>query len=77
MCKKIISFNNLKDRYKIISLIDNEVTEFRVDKYDGEKYLASKKSLFPIFQFDADDFYFYDGTMEIGEVDKDYFSDRL
>ena len=43
-----------------------------IDK-DGEKYLASKKSLFPYFQFDADDFYIYDGEKEVGEVDKEYF----
>ena len=70
--KKIKSFDELKHGDKIISSIDNEVTEFYIDK-DGEKYLASKKSLFPYFQFDAEDFYIYDGTKEIGEVDKEYF----
>ena len=70
--EKIITFDNLKHGDKIISPIDNEVTEFYIDKY-GEKYLASKKSLFPYFQFDADDFYFYDGEKEVGEVDKEYF----
>ena len=70
--QKIKSFEKLKHGYKIISPIDNEVTEFYVDK-DGEKYLAGKKSLFPYFQFDAEDFYIYDGEKEVGEVDKEYF----
>ena len=70
--QKIKSFDELKHGDKIISPIDNEVTEFYIDK-DGEKYLASKKSLFPYFQFDAEDFYIYDGMKEIGEVDKEYF----
>lgn len=71
--QKIKSFEELKHGDKIISPIDNEVTEFYIDK-DGEKYLASKNSLFPYFQFDAEDFYIYDGNMEVGEVDKDFFA---
>lgn len=70
--KKIESFDNLKHGDKIISPIDNEVTEFYIDK-DGEKYLTGKKSLFSIFQFNADDFYFYDGHKENGEIDNEYF----
>ena len=70
--KKIVSFENLKHGDRIISPIDNEVTEFYIDK-DGEKYLAGKTSLFPYFQFEADDFYYYDGTKEVGEVDKEFF----
>lgn len=70
--KLIESFNNLKNGDLIISPIDNEITQFYIDK-DGNKYLASKKSLFDLLQFDEKDFYFYDGDKQIGEVDKDYF----
>ena len=70
--RQLKSFEELKHGDKIISPIDNEVTEFYIGK-DEEKYLASKGSLFPYFQFDAEDFYIYDGTMEVGEVDKEYF----
>lgn len=70
--QKIKSFDNLKHGDIIISPIDNEVTEFYINN-DGEKYLASKKCLFPYFQFNAEDFYIYDGTKEVGEVDKEYF----
>ena len=70
--RKIETFDNLSNGNKIISPIDNEVTEFYIDK-QGNKYLTGKKSLFPIFQFNADDFYFYDGDKENGEVDEEYF----
>ena len=70
--KSIESFNNLKHGDLIISPIDNEVTQFYIDK-DGNKYLASENSLFDLFQFDEKDFYFYDGNKQIGEVDKEYF----
>ena len=70
--KKIETFDNLKHGDKIISPIDNEVTEFYVSK-SGDKYLAGKTSLFDIYQFDPDDFYFYNGKKEVGEVDKEYF----
>ena len=70
--RKIETFDNLTHGDKIISPIDNEVTEFWVDK-QGNKYLTGKKSLFPIFQFNVDDFYFYDGDKENGEVDEEYF----
>lgn len=70
--KKIGTFNNLKHGDKIISPIDNEVTKFYVSK-DGEKYLEGKTSLFTIYQFNANDFYFYDGDKENGEIDKEYF----
>ena len=66
------SFDELKHGDKIISPIDCEVTGFFVDK-DGEKYLASEKSLFAIYQFDANDFYRYTGQKEVGEVDKEFF----
>ena len=70
--KPIESFNNLKHGDLIISPIDNEVTQFYIDK-DGNGYLSSKKSLFDLFQFDAKDFFFYDGNKKIGEIDKEYF----
>lgn len=70
--KSIESFNNLKHGDLIISPIDNEITQLYIDK-DGNKYLANKKSLFDLFQFDEKDFYFYDGNKQIGEVDKEYF----
>ena len=70
--KKIGTFDNLKHGDKIISPIDNEVTEFYVSK-SGDKYLAGKTSLFDLYQFNADDFYFYNGDKENGEVDKEYF----
>ncbi len=71
--QKIKSFEELKHGVKIISPIDNVVTVFCIDK-DGEKYLAGLNGLFPCFQFDANDFFIYDGNKENGEVDKEYFS---
>lgn len=71
--RKIETFDNLKHGDKIISPIDNEVTEFYVSKY-GDKYLSGKTSLFDLYQFSAEDFYFYDGDKEIGEVDEEYFT---
>ena len=70
--QNIKSFDNLKHGDKIISPIDNEVTEFFIDK-DGERYLASKKSLFSCSQFKAKDFYIYEGKKEVGKVDSEYF----
>lgn len=58
--QKIGTFNSLKNGDLIISPIDNEVTQYYIDK-DGNKYLSGKNSLFDIFQFDAEDFYFYNG----------------
>ena len=72
MRTKIESFEKLKHGDKIISPIDNEVTEFYIDE-NGEKYLASKNSIYPYHQFEAEDFYIYDGTKEIGDIDKEYF----
>ena len=69
--KKIESFNNLKHGDKIISPIDNEVTEFYI--MDKEMFLKGKSCLFEIWQFDPDDFYFYNGIKECGEIDKEYF----
>lgn len=68
---RLSSFDELNNGDKIISPIDNEVTEFYVDK-DGEKYLASKKCLYAIYQFNAKDFYIYTGDKEVGEIDKDF-----
>lgn len=73
MRKNIKNFNILKHGDKIISPIDNEVTEFYVNK-NGERYLASKTSLFDVYQFNPDDFYFYDGNKEVGEVDNEFFN---
>lgn len=70
--QKIGTFDNLKTGDLIISPIDNEVTQFYIDK-DGLKYLSGKTSLFAIFQFDANDFYYYDGKKKCGEVDNCYF----
>ena len=70
---RLKTFDGLKHGDKIISPIDNEVTEFYVHT-DGEKYLALKTSLFPIFQFLAEDFYIYDGEKEVGEIDKEFFN---
>ena len=70
--QKIGTFNNLKNGDLIISHIDNEVTQYYIDK-DGIKYLSSKNSLFGIFQFDAEDFYFYNGEKKCGEIDNHYF----
>ena len=74
--KPIESFNNLKHGDLIISPIDNEVTQFFVAK-DGSKFLTGKKSLFDLYQFNAEDFYFYDGNEQIGEVDKEYFKWKI
>lgn len=68
---RLSTFNNLKHGDKIISPLDNEVTEFYL--HEGGEYLASKTGLFPISQFKANDFYTYDGKKEVGEVDNDYF----
>lgn len=70
--QKIGTFNSLKNGDLIISPIDNEVTQYYIDK-DGKKYLSSKNSLFGIFQFDAKDFYFYTGKKKCGEIDNHYF----
>lgn len=72
MERKKVKFEELKHGQKIISPIDNEVTEFYIDN-EGEKYLASENSLFPYYQFDEDDFYIYDGEKKVGEVDNKYF----
>lgn len=72
--KRLESFDELKDKDLIISPIDNEVTEFRTDKF-GEKYLCGSKSNFPLFQFTASDFYVYTGNKSVGEVDTDFLKD--
>lgn len=72
--QRVKSFNDLKDGDKIISPIDNEVTGFRIDKYDGEQYLTSKNCAFPIWQFSPNDFYLYDGGKNVGEIDSEYIN---
>lgn len=69
--ERLTSFNQLKDGDRIISPIDNEVTEIMVDE-DGDFYLAGKISAFPASQFDPADFYIYFGEKNVGEIDKDY-----
>lgn len=71
----LTTFENLKHGDKIISPIDNEVTEFYIHS-DGSKYLASKNSLFEYYQFTPSDFCIYTGSKEVGEVDKEYFNQR-
>ena len=58
--ERLTSFNQLKDGDRIISPIDNEVTEIMVDE-DGDFYLDGKVSAFPTSQFDPADFYIYFG----------------
>jgi hypothetical protein len=70
---QLASFDSLQHGDKIISPIDNEVTAYYVDK-EGERYLASKNSIYPLFQFRPEDFFLYDGTKDIGEVDETFFS---
>lgn len=72
--EKIGSFDNLKNGDLIISPTDKEVTEFCIGR-DGERYLkgADGISLFPIFQFDPEDFYVYNGNLKNGEKDNEYF----
>ena len=70
--ERLTSFNQLKDGDKIISPIDNEVTGFRIDKYDGERYLTGANSAYPIFQFDPSDFYIYLGEKNVGAIDNEW-----
>lgn len=69
------TFDLLKNGDKIISPIDKEVTELLIS-HDGDRYLASKHSMFFFTQFDPHDFYKYDGTKDVGEVDADYFKEN-
>lgn len=69
--ERLKDFNILSNGDLIISLIDNEVTEFKI--FDGDKYLCSNKSMFPLFQFEASDFYMYNGNKQVGEKDEEYF----
>ena len=48
--------------------------EYRVSGQDGEKYLVDNKSVYPYFQFDVNDWYYYSGSKEVGEIDKEYFN---
>lgn len=69
--ENIKNWDDLKNGDLVISPIDNEVTEFRIDM-DGDKYLCGKISMFPIFQFNPEDFYIYTGDKKVGETDKKY-----
>ena len=69
---KIKNFNDLKNGTLVISNIDNVVTEYRVDK-DGDEYLCSKRSMWPIFQFNPDDFVIYTGDKDIDDLDPLFF----
>jgi hypothetical protein len=71
--KKIKVFSELEDKTKVISPIDNVVTEYRKDKETGEEYLCSKRSAFLAFQFNPEDFVVYTGIKDIDEVDKEFF----
>lgn len=68
----LTTFDNLKHGDKIISPIDNEVTEFLIAN-DGEKYLANKTCMYNYVQFKPSDFCIYVGEKKVGEIDKDYF----
>lgn len=71
----LTTFKNLKHGDKIISPIDNEVTEFFVSK-SGDKYLANKTCMYDLYQFTPSDFCVYTGNKEVGEIDKEYFNQR-
>lgn len=71
--KKIKVFSELEDKTKVISPIDNVVTEFRRYKESGEAYLCSQRSAYPIFQFNPEDFVVYTGAKDIDEVDEEFF----
>lgn len=70
--RPIESFSNLRHGDLIISPIDNEVTQFYIDE-EGDAYLAGRRSLFSVSQFEAKDFYFYKGDKIVGDVDENYF----
>lgn len=70
--ERLKTFSHLKHGDRIISPIDNVVTEFYISK-DGTKYLAGKRTLYDICQFSAGDFYYYDGNGNTGDEDKEYF----
>lgn len=70
MKKPIKSFDNLKDCTKIICSIDNLVAAIFTDKYG--RYLDTGNLLYDIDQFDAADWYLYDGNMIAGEYDTEY-----
>ena len=51
-----------------IKFYENDLYDQSAYHKAGFDYIGDKYS-----QFDAEDFYIYDGTKEIGEVDKEYF----
>ena len=70
MKKSIKSFDYLKDCNKIICSIDNLVAAIFSDKYG--RYLDNGYLLYDIDQFDAADWYLYDGSMIASEYDAEY-----
>ena len=70
MKKPIKSFDNLKDCTKIICSIDNLVADISTNKYG--RYLDTGDLLYDIDQFDAADWYLYNGNMIAGEYDTEY-----
>lgn len=70
MRKPIKSFDDLKDGDKIICSIDNLVAAIFTNKYG--RYLDTGNLLYDIDQFDAADWYLYDGNMIAGEYDTEY-----
>lgn len=60
------SIEGLKHGDKLIDKGDNMVMEYYV--WDGDIYLATKKSLFPLSQFDIDNLERYYGDVEAGEI---------
>ena len=73
----IESFDNLKHGDLIINPIDNEVIVLKIDKNNGDRYLCDATSAYPSCQFSSKDFYFYDGTKEIGEKDNNFWRINL
>ena len=73
----IESFDNLKHGDLIINPIDNEVIVLKIDKNNGDRYLCDATSAYPSCQFSSKDFYFYDGTKEIGEKDNNFLTNKF
>lgn len=46
--------------------IDGQVVEYLVDR-SGDAYLASAKSMWPIYQFDPNDYEIYTGDLAVGQ----------
>lgn len=66
------SFEELKEHTKVVDKIqsngkriDGQVCE--ILHLDGQIYLASAKSIWPIYQFDPKDYELYEGNKAVGE----------